>query len=32
MADKKEIFEDGIGQIHFEGGMPRFDFNAAEKW
>ena len=26
MADKKEIFADGIGQIHFTGGMVRFDF------
>ena len=27
MADKKkEIFADGIGQIHFAGGMVRFDF------
>ena len=26
MADKKkEIFADGIGQIHFAGGMVRFD-------
>ena len=25
MADKKEIFADGIGQIHFAGGMIRFD-------
>ena len=24
--DKKEIFADGIGQIHFAGGMVRFDF------
>lgn len=23
---KKEIFADGIGQIHFAGGMVRFDF------
>ena len=23
---KKEIFADGIGQIHFAGGMGRFDF------
>ena len=23
---KKEIFIDGIGQIHFAGGMVRFDF------
>lgn len=26
MAEKKEIFADGIGQIHFAGGMIRFDF------
>ncbi len=26
MCDKKEIFADGIGQIHFAGGMVRFDF------
>lgn len=26
MADKNEIFADGIGQIHFAGGMVRFDF------
>ena len=26
MAEKKEIFADGIGQIHFAGGMVRFDF------
>ena len=29
MADKErkeEIFADGIGQIHFAGGMVRFDF------
>ena len=25
MAEKKEIFADGIGQIHFAGGMVRFD-------
>ena len=24
--DKKEIFADGIGQIHFAAGMVRFDF------
>ena len=24
--NKKEIFADGIGQIHFAGGMVRFDF------
>ena len=24
--DKKEIFADGIGQLHFAGGMVRFDF------
>ena len=24
--DKKEIFADGIGQIHFAGNMGRFDF------
>ena len=24
--EKKEIFADGIGQIHFAGGMVRFDF------
>ncbi len=26
MNDKKEIFADGIGQIHFAGGMVRYDF------
>ncbi len=26
MSDKKEIYADGIGQIHFVGGMVRFDF------
>jgi len=26
MADRKEIFADGIGQIHFAGSMVRFDF------
>ena len=26
MIDKKEIFADGIGQIHFAGGMVRYDF------
>lgn len=26
MDIKKEIFADGIGQIHFAGGMVRFDF------
>lgn len=26
MAEKKEIFADGIGQIHFAGNMVRFDF------
>ncbi len=26
MNEKKEIFADGIGQIHFAGGMIRFDF------
>jgi hypothetical protein len=26
MMDKKEIFADGIGQLHFAGGMVRFDF------
>lgn len=26
MSDKKEVFADGIGQIHFAGGMVRFDF------
>ena len=25
MAEKKEIFADGIGQIHFAGNMVRFD-------
>ena len=24
--EKKEIFADGIGQVHFAGGMVRFDF------
>ena len=26
MSDKKEIYADGIGQIHFAGNMVRFDF------
>ena len=26
MTEKKEIFADGIGQIHFVGGMVRYDF------
>ncbi len=26
MDEKKEIFADGIGQIHFAGGMVRYDF------
>ena len=26
MDCKKEIFADGIGQVHFAGGMVRFDF------
>lgn len=26
MENKKEIFADGIGQIHFVGNMFRFDF------
>ncbi len=26
MECKKEIYADGIGQIHFAGGMVRFDF------
>lgn len=26
MAEQKEIFADGIGQIHFSGGMVRCDF------
>ncbi len=26
MNEKKEIFADGIGQVHFAGGMVRFDF------
>ena len=26
MENKKEIFADGISQIHFAGGMVRFDF------
>ena len=25
MSEKKEIFADGIGQIHFAGNMVRFD-------
>ena len=25
MADKKEIYADGIGQIHFAGNMVRYD-------
>ena len=26
MEKKNEIYADGIGQIHFVGGMVRFDF------
>lgn len=26
MAEKKEVFADGIGQIHFAGNMIRLDF------
>ncbi len=26
MNEKKEIFADGIGQIHFAGSMVRYDF------
>ena len=26
MAEKREMFADGIGQIHFAAGMVRFDF------
>ncbi len=26
MSDRKEIYADGIGQIHFAGGMVRYDF------
>lgn len=26
MLEKKEVFADGIGQIHFAGSMVRFDF------
>ena len=26
MSEKKEVFVDGIGQIHFVGGMVRYDF------
>lgn len=26
MSEKKEIFADSIGQIHFAGNMVRFDF------
>ena len=26
MADRKEIFADGVGQIHFAGGLVRYDF------
>ena len=26
MENRKEIFADGIGQIHFAAGMVRFDF------
>ena len=26
MADTKEFYADGIGQIHFAGNMVRFDF------
>jgi len=26
MSEKREIFADGIGQIHFAGNMVRFDF------
>ena len=30
MAEKKESFADGIGQIHFAGGMVRFDLVALQ--
>ncbi|MDD3885407.1 MAG: hypothetical protein PHI35_00865 [Victivallaceae bacterium] len=26
MENKQELFADGLGQIHFAGGMVRFDF------
>lgn len=26
MSEKKEVYADGIGQIHFAGGMVRLDF------
>jgi len=26
MEVKREIFADGVGQVHFAGGMVRFDF------
>ena len=28
--EKKEIFADNIGQIHFAGGMVRFDFETLQ--
>lgn len=28
--EKKEIFADGIGQIHFAGNMVRFDFGTLQ--
>ena len=30
MADKHEIFVDGIGKIHFTGGMVRYDMVTLE--
>lgn len=30
MAEKKEIFVDGIGKIHFTGGMVRYDMVTLE--
>jgi len=30
MSEKKEMFADGIGQIHFAGNMVRFDFGTLQ--
>ena len=30
MADKKEIYADGVGQIHFAGNMIRMDLNTLQ--
>ena len=30
MAEKQEIFVDGIGKIHFSGGMVRYDMVTLE--